>query len=145
MHAHSQSHIRGLTGPKSHTSHTHHFFREIQSRGKKEKNVKIQPQGFVDTYNSILMPSMHPRPLSCLPHHHPMQKHGMSRRGGIRTPPARAATSRHCSLGQPPSCADSKCPIFLGCGASTTSTTVPLDLLLPPPFNSSAYPPLLQR
>ena len=91
------------------------------------------------------MPSMHPRPLSCLPHHHSMQKHGMSRRGGIRTPPARAATSRHCSLRQPPSCADSKCPIFLGCGASTTSTTAPLDLLLPLPFNSSAHPPLLQR
>ena len=88
---------------------------------------------------------MHICPLCCHPHHYLMQKHGMSRRGGIRTPPARAATSRHCGLMQSPSCADSKCQIFLGCGASTTSATAPLYVLLPLPFNSTAYPRLLQR
>ena len=100
---------KGSNRSQSHDqSHAPLFLREIQSHGKKQKNVKIQPQGFVDNSNCIIIPPMHSRPLCCLPHHYPIPKHGMSRRGGTRTPPARAATSRHCGLMQYPSCADWK-------------------------------------
>ena len=113
----------------------HHFFcvksSQIQSHGKKQKNVKIQPHGFVDNSNYIIIPPMHSRPLCCLPHHYPMPKHGMSRRGGIRIPPACAAMSRHCGLMQSPSCADSKRQLIPWLRRINNGTT---SSLLPPPL-----------